>query len=104
MKKLIPLFLSCFLVGCSMTTVEGVKTGQDTSTIQITSENFDGIQVQVDNGPTFALTDMTSKSSGTVEWTVQPGKHIVTVWKNGVMQFRRQIFIGNGLTKEFVIQ
>ena len=104
MKKLLPIVLFCFLAGCSMTTVEGVKTGQDTSIMQITSENFAGIQVQIDNGPTFLLSDMTSKSSGTVEWSVTPGKHIVTVWKNGVMQVRRQIFLGNGLTKEFVIQ
>lgn len=103
MKKLLPVVLFVFLAGCSMTTVEGVKTGQDTSTMQITSEELKGIQVQVDNGPAFRLSDMTSKSSGTVEWTVTPGKHIVTVWKNGTMQFRRQIFLGNGLTKEFII-
>ena len=104
MKKLLPIILTCFLAGCSMTTVEGVKTGQDTSTMQITSEDFEGVQVQIDNAPVFLISDMTSKSGGTVEWSVAPGKHIVTVWKNGVMQFRRQIFLGNGLTKEFVIQ
>ena len=103
MKKLLPIVLSCFLAGCSMPTVEGVKTGQDTSTMQITSASFDGIQVQIDNGPVFEISDMTRKSGGTVEWSVTPGKHVVTVWKNGSMQFRRQIFLGNGLTKEFVI-
>lgn len=104
MKKLLFVILFCFLAGCSMTAVEGVKTGQDSSTMQITSKNFDGIQVQVDNNPVFQISDMTSMSGGTAEWSVTPGKHIVTVWKNGVMQFRRQIFLGNGLTREFVIQ
>lgn len=104
MKKLLSIIFACFLTGCSMTTVEGVKTGQDTSTMQITSKSFDGIQVQIDNAPVFLISNMTSKSGGTVEWVVAPGKHIITVWKDGVMQFHRQIFLGNGLTKEFVIQ
>jgi predicted small secreted protein len=98
---LVILFL---LAGCNMTTVEGVKTGQDLSTIQITSNDFSGIQVQVDNSEVFSISDMTSKSKGTVEWDVNPGKHIVTIWKNGNIQLQRQIFLGNGLIKEFIIQ
>ena len=103
MNRLFVAFFVCLLTGCSMTTTEGLKTGQDSATLQITSERFKGVEVQVDDAPTFRISDLTGKSGGSVEWNVTPGRHIITVWRDGAMQLRRQIFLGNGLGREFVI-
>ncbi len=100
MKKLL-IILSIALLsfsGCGYK--EGVKTEASQAYLYFTgfSQNNSSVSVSIDNSEEFHVT-----SGENNHYLVQPGKHIVKVYKNGELVVEREIYVGDGIAKEIKV-
>jgi hypothetical protein len=84
--------LSILLSGCGYK--EGVSTGRQMSFLYF-SGNTENISVSVDGGEQFTV-----KPGRDNQYEVLPGKHIIVVYKQGVILVEREVYIGDGISKE----
>ena len=99
MKKLIlivGLIASIFLSGCGYK--EGVATATQKSYLYFTGKTNDMV-VSIDNGEKFNIQTGTNN-----QYAIQPGKHLVEVYKDNRLIIKREIFISDGISKEIEVK
>jgi len=99
MKKIIltiGLVTTMFLSGCG--SKEGVITATQKSYLYFTG-NVNHTMVSVDNGEKFNI-----KSGKNNQYSINPGKHLVQVYKDNNLIIKREIFIGDSVAKEIEVQ
>ncbi len=99
MKKVIlVLFLLVFILSCGLK--EGVIQKSDKSYLKFVG-NLKNITVQIDDMQPLTIND--SSSSNNRAYQVKPGKHTITVSRDGQIIVKRLLFLDNGVTKEVQI-
>ncbi len=89
---LISLIILLFISGCGYK--EGVVTGDQKAYLFFTG-SVDGVKASVDNGPSFAI-----KAGRDNLYKVAPGKHNVKVMKADAVIVERDVYVGDGVSKE----
>ncbi|MCD6174036.1 MAG: hypothetical protein J7J96_09680 [Sulfurimonas sp.] len=99
MKKIIltmGLIASIFLSGCGYK--EGVATATQKSYLYFTG-NINNTMISIDNGDKFSV-----HAGKNNQYLVKPGKHLVEVYRDNTLIIKRNIFISDGIAKEFEVQ
>lgn len=99
MKKIlltIGLVTSMFLSGCGYK--EGVATATQKSYLYFTG-NIEHTMVSIDNGEEFSI-----KSGQNNQYAIDPGKHLVEIYKDNSLIIKRNIFLSDGVAKEIEVQ
>jgi hypothetical protein len=99
MKYLIAILSLAALLGFSACGYkEGVATGAQKSYLYFTGDVTD-VTVSVDEGVPFNV-----KSGRDNQYKIEPGKHIVKVYRNNTMTVQREIFVSDGIAKEIEVR
>lgn len=85
-----------FLSGCGYK--EGVATATQKSYIYF-SGNANSAEASIDGGAHF---DITSGQDN--QYALKPGKHLIEVYRDGVMVVKREVFLGDGIAKEIEVK
>ncbi len=73
---------------------EGVKTGDAKAYVYFTGD-VSNAKVTIDNGPSFSV-----EAGKDNIYKINPGKHLIEIYKNGVLRVKREIFVSDGVSKE----
>jgi len=99
MKKiilLIALLTFASFSGCGYK--EGVSTAAAKSYLYFTGHTDDAL-VSIDKGTRFSVDN--GKNN---QYAINPGKHIIEIYKNDSLVIKREIFVSDGISKEIEIQ
>ena len=98
MKAVITLamLLTLFISGCGHK--EGVRSEAQKSYIYFSGETR-GVLVSIDKGEEFSV-----KSGETNQYEVRPGKRLVEVSCDGRLIIKREIYLGDGVSKEIEVR
>ena len=94
--SVISLILILAISGCGYK--EGVATASQKSYIYF-SGNTDDVKISIDNGEEFSI-----ESGKLNQYSIKPGKHIVKVFRENTIVTKREIFVGDGISKEIEVQ
>lgn len=94
--SIISLVLLLGVSGCGYK--EGVATAAQKSSLYF-SGNTKSIEVSIDSGEHFSV-----KAGQTNQYGVKPGKHLVEVYRNGIIIIKREVFLSDGVAKEIEVQ
>lgn len=99
MKKLLA-YLSVLsiiiLSGCGYKS--GVTTEEEKAYLYF-SGSMDNVSVSVDNGPAFTV-----KNGKENQYKIKPGKHVVKVFRGKELVVEREVYIGDGISKEIEVR
>lgn len=99
MKSLLFVISSFFiLTGCGYH--EETITTTQKSYIYF-SGNTKKIEVSIDNGDKFAIKTDNEKR---YRYDLEPGKHLIHAYRNGIVVLKREIYIGDGISKEIEVK
>lgn len=96
MKKLrliVLLTLLTFMSGCGYK--EGVHSAERTSYLYFTG-NAKGAEVHIDDTSSFIV----EKIGVNEQYKVAPGKHVITITKDGNILVKRELLLGDGIARE----
>lgn len=99
MKKIlivITLLNLMFLSGCGYK--EGVVTSNQKTYLYFTGD-VNGAKVSIDKGEMFSV-----KAGKNNKYSINTGKHLVEIYKNGSLIVKREIFTSDGISKEIKVQ
>jgi hypothetical protein len=100
MKKVILItFLLLFLCSCGYN--EGIVQKTERSYLKFVG-NWQSAYIQVDDLKPFTLDEYYNSAEGK-QYEVSPGKHSITVTKNGAVVVNRILFLDNQTTMEIAI-
>jgi len=77
---------------------EGVSTNAQASYLYFSGKT-DGVNVSIDGGEMFSV-----KSGIDNQYKIKPGKHSIQVYQSGEIVVDRQVYVGNGVSKEIEVQ
>jgi hypothetical protein len=97
-KKLFIFSLLVITSACSNTYSSGQMTTEPVSYLYF-SGNITDAEVSVDGAPSFLVT----KAGPKQQYKVTPGKHTITVTKQGKVVVQRNVLLGDGHEKEISI-
>ena len=95
-KVLLITLLVVFLGACG--SKEGIKNAEHKGYLYFTGATSNAV-VFIDGGTGFAV-----KSGADNLYGLKPGKHTVEVQKNGVTIVKREIYVGDGVSKEIEVK
>jgi len=87
--------LLVFVLGCGYK--EGVSTGAQKSYLYFTG-NTANVMVSVDNAAQFSV-----KNGRDNQYKIQPGKHLITLYRDNQIIIKREDFISDGIAKEIEV-
>jgi hypothetical protein len=85
-----------FFVGCG--SKEGVRSEAQKSYLYFTG-NVDDVSVSIDKAAAFEV-----KAGENNQYTTKPGKHLIEVYRDGVLIIKREIYLGDGVAKEIEVR
>lgn len=91
-----PLIIILILTGCGYQ--EGISTPEKKAYLYFTGDVKD-IKVIIDDNQGFAI-----EAGAKHKYTINPGKHKVTIYRGNKLVVYREIFISDGLEKEIEVQ
>jgi hypothetical protein len=77
---------------------EGVVTASQKSYLYF-SGNTEDVRVSIDNGESFEV-----KNGRLNQYSIQPGKHLIEVYRDDNIIVKREIFVSDGITKEIEVK
>jgi len=89
------LFL-LFLSGCG--NKSGIVTSSQKSYIYFIGKTSD-VVVSVDKGSKFNI-----ENGQKNQYAMKPGKHLIEIYRNGSIVVKREIFLGDGISKEIEVK
>jgi hypothetical protein len=98
-KTLIIIVLLILTSACSYNTYNSGQGSAEPVSYLYFSGDITGAQVSIDDSPAFAVTKTGIKNL----YKVTPGKHMITVTKNGSTVVKRSVLLGDGHEKEIHI-
>jgi len=93
---LIVISLTLALNGCGYK--EGVATSAQKSYLYFTGQT-EGVSVSIDNGEMFRI-----EAGVDNQYKIKPGKHDIKIYQLGNIILDRQVYVGNGISKEIEVQ
>jgi hypothetical protein len=80
---------------------EGVATASAKSYFYFTGFNSTdkSVKVSIDGGEKFSV-----EPSRDNQYAVKPGKHLIEVYKDGVLKVQREVYVGDGIAKEIEVR
>ncbi len=99
--KLISITLFCiFFIACGYK--EGIVQSSSNSYLKFTG-NTHGAVVIIDDNEPFPIQAL-DENRNLVHYQLSPGKHKIVVMRNNDLVLKREVLIGNGMTKEIDIK
>jgi len=96
-KLLITVVAMAFMfVGCG--SKEGVRSEAQKSYIYFTGDTSAAV-VSIDKGEGFSV-----KSGKNNQYATKPGKHLIEVYRDGVLIIKREVYLGDGIAKEIEVR
>lgn len=92
---LVVLTLILSLTGCGYK--EGVSTSAPQAYLYFTGPT-EGVLVSIDEGDSFPI-----QAGINNQYTIEPGKHTVKIYRSGTLIIDRNIYVGNGISKEIEV-
>lgn len=75
----------------------GVKNSAQKSYLYFTGATS-GVEVSVDGGQSFSV-----KEGENNQYSVEPGKHLIEIRRDGVIVLKREVYLGDGIAKEIEV-
>ena len=90
------MVFALFFVGCG--SKEGVTSEAQKSYLYFTG-NVDDVTVSIDKSAGFEV-----KAGQNNQYATKSGKHLIEVYRDGVLIIKREIYLGDGVAKEIEVQ
>jgi len=88
--------LAVLFTGCGYK--EGVVSTSAKAYIYFSGDVTSAV-VSIDEGADFSV-----QSGKNNQYAIKPGKHIIKVYKNGELKVKREIYVGDGISKEIEVK
>ncbi len=99
LRLLLTLGILTLVFSCSSDTYSTAQGSSAPVAFVYFSGNIQGAMVSIDNAEPFAVNLGGIKN----QYQITPGKHTITITRNGETIVKRSVMIGNGHEKEFII-